>query len=191
MLYASENGLRAVESLGHHFNPSTSLSHKLGLAAASYELVSSIPSILDYLGPDISSSFATITAHEEVLQKTLLTYLIAKSGVRVIGEESSDPKKRVSTVAFVVEGRKSNDVVEEVERETNGEIGIRWGGFYSERLRGEVLGLGSDGVVRVSMVHYNTGEFARTCARCLSVMLTCDLVVEVERLLAVLDVVLG
>lgn len=51
-------------------------------------------------------------------------------------------------------------MVEAVEGATNGEIGIRWGGFYSERLRKDVLGLESDGVVRVSMVHYNSGEFS-------------------------------
>jgi len=43
--------------------------------------------------------------------------------------------------------------VDELSKE---EMGIRWGGFYSVRLLEEVLGLGKDGVVRVSMVHYNT-----------------------------------
>lgn len=156
MLYASDNGLKAVKSLGHFFNPTESLQHKLGLAGSSYELVSSIPAILEYLGPDMPASWAAIAKHEELLQQTLLTYLNEKAGVTIIGEKDSDPKKRVSTVSFLVEGLKSEGIVAGVEDKTNGEIGIRWGGFYSERLREEVLGLKEDGVVRVSMVHYNT-----------------------------------
>ena len=155
MLYASDKALSAVSSQGHFFNAHETLTQKLGLAGSSYELVASIPAVLDYLGPD---SWSAISSHEELLQKTLLEYLVQKPGVKVIGEESSDVNVRVSTVSFVVEGRNSRDVVESVEEKTGGEIGIRWGGFYSERLREEVLGLSKDGVVRVSMVHYNTGK---------------------------------
>jgi len=155
MLYASDKALEAVKSQGHFFNPHKTLSHKLGLAGSSYELVASLPAVLSYLGP---GSWDAISSHEERLQRTLLEYLTQKPGIKVIGEQSSDPKVRVSTVSFVVDGRTSQDVVEAVERKTAGEIGIRWGGFYSERLKTEVLGLGKDGVVRVSMVHYNTGE---------------------------------
>lgn len=38
------------------------------------------------------------------------------------------------------------------------DFGFRWGHFYSKTLCEELLGLGSDGVVRVSMAHYNTEE---------------------------------
>lgn len=51
-------------------------------------------------------------------------------------------------------------MVEGIEARSN--FGCRWGHFYSKRLVDEVLGLGEekggDGVVRVSMVHYNTGK---------------------------------
>ena len=47
--------------------------------------------------------------------------------------------------------------MEAVEKESS--FGIRWGHFYSKRLVEEFLGLGAEGVVRVSMVHYNTGQF--------------------------------
>ena len=79
----------------------------------------------------------------------------------ICGEKDPDSKKRVSTISFTVKGWKSRDVVEKVDALTSGEMGIRWGGFYSNRLVEEVLGLGSDGVVRVSMVHYNTAEEVR------------------------------
>ena len=46
--------------------------------------------------------------------------------------------------------------MEGIEKRSN--FGCRWGHFYSKRLLEEVLGLGEEGVVRVSLVHYNTGE---------------------------------
>ncbi|KAK0107552.1 hypothetical protein ONS96_003358 [Cadophora gregata f. sp. sojae] len=156
MLYASPTVLKSVKSLGHHFNPSSTLENKLGLAGSCYELTASIPAVLAYFGDNPAESWAAIEKHEEKLQSTLLGYLNARSDVTIYGETSSDTKKRVSTVGFVVKGRKSKDVVEAVDELSNGEMGIRWGTFYSVRLADEILGLEYDGVVRVSMVHYNT-----------------------------------
>jgi selenocysteine lyase/cysteine desulfurase len=156
MLYASPVALQAVKSLGHYFNPSSSLEDKLGLAGSCYELTSSVPAVVDYFGSNPAESWAAIEKHEQELQGTLLAYLNARSDVTICGEKKPDSKKRVSTISFVVKGKKSQNIVEAVDNISEGEMGIRWGGFYSNRLIEEVLGLGKDGVVRVSMVHYNT-----------------------------------
>lgn len=155
MLYASPAGLEATHSLGHFFNPKSTLQDKLGLAGSCYELTAAIPAVLEYFGNQ-AESWAAIERHEYELQNTLLTYLNTRSDVTICGEKDADSKKRVATVSFVVKGKKSQDIVEAVDRLSNGEMGIRWGGFYSVRLLEDVLGLGKDGVVRVSMVHYNT-----------------------------------
>ena len=73
----------------------------------------------------------------------------------VFGEREKDRALRVPVVSFRVEGRGSREVVEWVDARSD--FGIRWGHFYSKRLVEEVLGQGEEGVVRVSMVHYNTG----------------------------------
>ena len=158
MLYASPNGMKAVTSLGHHFNHHETLQDKLGLAGSCYELTSSIPSIVSYFGPSPAETWAAIEKYEHELQGTLLDYLNRRDDVTICGEKEADPKKRVSTIAFLVKGRKSQDVVEAVDKASKGEVGIRWGCFYSNRLAEEVLGLSGDGVVRVSMVHYNTSK---------------------------------
>jgi selenocysteine lyase/cysteine desulfurase len=156
MLYASPQGLESIKSLGHYFNPSSTLEDKLGLAGSNYELTAAIPSVVSYL----SNSWAAIEKQEGELQSYLLTYLNGRSDITIFGEKEGDTKKRVSTISFIVKGRKSQDVVEEIDEVSKGEMGIRWGGFYSVRLIGEVLGLDKkDGVVRVSMVHYNTRRF--------------------------------
>lgn len=154
MLYASPTGLEATQSLGHFFNPSTTLADKLGLAGSCYELVAAIPAVFSYLSPPFT--WDIIEEHEYLLQSTLLSYLNSRADITIIGEKDPDTTKRVATIAFVVEGRKSQEVVESVDELSKGEMGIRWGGFYSVRLLEEILGLGKDGVVRVSMVHYNT-----------------------------------
>lgn len=148
--------MKAVKSLGHHFHPSSTLETKLGLAGSNYELTSSIPSVVDYLGSNPAKAWAAIEKQEEELQGTLLAYLNARPDVTIYGEKEADSKKRVSTISFVVKSRNSQEVVEAVDRVSNGDMGIRWGAFYSNRLVEDVLELGKDGVIRVSMVHYNT-----------------------------------
>jgi len=160
MLYASPHGLQAITSLGHHFNRHDTLQNKLGLAGSCYELTSSIPSIVSYFGHSASETWGAIEEHERELQSSLLEYLNQRSDVTICGEKEADSKKRVSTISFLVKGWKSQDVVEAVGNASQGEMGIRWGAFYSNRLVEEILGLGSDGVVRVSMVHYNTSTSA-------------------------------
>ncbi|KAL8964865.1 MAG: hypothetical protein Q9183_004171 [Haloplaca sp. 2 TL-2023] len=160
VLYASAYAQSSLTSLGHYFHNPDTLNMKLGLAAASYELVSSIPSILSYFGPSSASRRATwtaIAAHEEHLQSILLKYLNGRDDVTVYGLEDGNKELRVPVVSFSVKGKESKDIVEKVDAMSD--MGIRWGHFYSKRLVDDVLGQEGEGVVRVSMVHYNTGTF--------------------------------
>ncbi|KAI0460098.1 aminotransferase class-V [Xylaria acuta] len=174
MLYASPRAQGQMRSLGHFFKKGDTLEEKIGLAGASYELLHSIPAVTTYLSsstpstpstPSSSSSssssslWSAATAHEEALQKTLLGYLTSsrrRPDVTVYGDATGSSAARVSTVSFRVAGWASRDVVAAVEAAADVGLGFRWGAFYSERLVRDLLGLGEDGVVRVSMVHYNT-----------------------------------
>lgn len=158
ILYASRSAQETLGSLGHYFHTGTNLETKLGLASASYELVAALPSIVSYFGPDKSATWKAIAAHEEKLQDVLLSYLRKREDVTIHGERSADQGLRVPVVSFTVKGKSSRDVVEGIESRSN--FGCRWGHFYSKRMVDDLLGLeGCDGVVRVSMVHYNTGKF--------------------------------
>lgn len=157
ILYASKPSQARLESLGHYFlSPITSLSQRLGLAAASYELVASIPSVLAYFGTDRQQTWNAIMLHEERLQSILLDYLNHREDVTVYGERSADAKLRLPVVSFSVKDQSSQEIVKKVE--DCSKFGIRWGHVYSKRLVDDILGLKIDGVIRVSMVHYNTGE---------------------------------
>ena len=122
--------------------------------------MAALPSIVSYFGADKTATWKAIAAHEEKLQDVLLSYLRKRDDVTIHGETSADQSRRVPVVSFTVKGRSSKDIVDGIESRSN--FGCRWGHFYSKRLVDERLGLeGCNGVVRVSMVHYNTGELRR------------------------------
>ncbi|KAL2159294.1 hypothetical protein VTH06DRAFT_2729 [Thermothelomyces fergusii] len=183
ILYTSPRALSALRSLGHFFSPHVTAEDRLGLAAASYELVHALPAVTAYFSSSSSNGdndgtdkWAAVAAHEEALQATLLGWLSARADVTVYGERSADAAARVPTISFAVHGRGARAVVDAVEAASGGRVGIRWGAFSSQRLVRDVLGLvgeeGREGVVRVSMVHYNTVD-------------------EVKRLISILEEVLG
>ncbi|KAF3064850.1 putative cysteine desulfurase 1 [Daldinia childiae] len=161
MLYGSRRAQEQMRTLGHFFNPDATLENKISLGSGHYELVQSIPPIVDYIAPSSPSSpsslWPSIAHHESQLQSTLLAYLTSQpEKFTIYGEPSADGAVRLPTVSFVVAGWDSRVLVETLERSTN--YGFRWGAFYSHALVRDFLGLGPAGVVRVSMAHYNTLE---------------------------------
>ena len=97
--------------------------------------------------------FERFAAHEATLAERLLAFLRDHPRVRVLGPSTSDPALRVPTIAFTVEGLHASAVPPGLDEE---HIAIRWGHFYAKRAI-DALGLAeTGGVVRVSMVHYNT-----------------------------------
>ena len=112
----------------------------------------------------MEKAFDVMTACERPLQARLLDYLRSKPTVRIVGREDDGPD-RVGTISFVHSEKSSRAIAEIVDRT---QIAIRHGHMYAYRLC-EALELEpEDGVVRVSLVHYNTPD-------------------EIEKLIEVLD----
>lgn len=157
-LYASSRIHDEIDSLAHFFKPTNTLDLKLNLASANYELTQSIPAVVAYFGSDPGATWTAMVAHEERLQGILLRFLVAHDRVTIIGEPSASQELRVPVISFVVSGVKSQRLVEAVEERSK--YGFRSGHMYSHRLLKDVCGLEDvdDGVVRVSLLHYNTGE---------------------------------
>ncbi|MCJ1476669.1 hypothetical protein MMC13_005337 [Lambiella insularis] len=170
MLYGRRGIVPQINSLGHYFKASDTLEDKLGLAGSNYELTASIPKVLDYFGPDPAVTWAGIAAHEERLQGIILEYLNSRKDITVYGETSPSAELRVPVVSFTVSGRESQSVVEAVQRRSD--FGFKYGHFYSKRLLDEILGLGEEGVVRVSLVHYNTEDEAKSFVKLLDDVLS-------------------
>jgi selenocysteine lyase/cysteine desulfurase len=90
-----------------------------------------------------------------MLSETLIAFLKTKNNIRIIGYPGSDKQLRVSTISFVHERFKSSEIVEKVDKYR---IGIRYGDFYAKKIVEDLRLVEKNGVVRVSMVHYNTLE---------------------------------
>lgn len=157
-LYASSRIHEEIQSLAHFFKPRNTLDLTLNLASANYELTQSIPAVVEYFGPNPSRTWAEMAAHEERLQQILLPFLTSDDRITVIGEPSASQDLRVPVISFIVRGVGSQQLVAAVERRSA--YGFRSGHMYSHRLLKDVCGLADveDGVVRVSFLHYNTGE---------------------------------
>lgn len=155
-LYASKSAQTHLRSLGHFFKSRDTLEELLGLAAGNYELTAAIPAVVKYLEEDVD--WETSSVYEEKLQEILIRYLLSKPDMFTLwGEQTASREKRVPVISFTVRGRKSKDVVDAIEARSH--FGCRFGAMYSNRLCTEVLGIDPvDGVVRVSLLHYNTVE---------------------------------
>jgi selenocysteine lyase/cysteine desulfurase len=178
VLYGKYAKLLELDGLYHYFYDKSRVPMKLEPGNANYELIWGTAGVVDYLeqlggGPagraSLTKAFDDIATHEAALAARLLEYLTSSNQIRVVGRRSSAATDRVPTIAFKVEGHDSRDIVSEVDR---ADIGIRYGDFHSQRLV-NALGLSDGaGVVRVSMVHYNSLD-------------------EVDRLIAALDTAIG
>ncbi|EMD41811.1 hypothetical protein CERSUDRAFT_147137 [Gelatoporia subvermispora B] len=165
VLYVRSQALRALSSLAHHFLDVSEKPYKLQPGGPGYELVYGCTAVPPYLRSLTSSgvlddAFDAIASHEQALLNPLLEYLRGQAdrGVRLVGEEYVSVA-RVPTISFVVVGERpinSKEIVNAFDK--TGNIGIRYGHFYAytlvESLRPALIV--DDGVVRISLVHYNT-----------------------------------
>lgn len=187
VLYGRKDAVEELTGPNHFFIPKESVPYKFELGGVTHEGCAGLVALQPYLNflagrPErgsgdaapspadraaIEAAFGVMSALEAPLTARLVAWLADRTGVRVLGptEPGAD---RVPTVSFVHEARSSADIARAVD-ETG--IALRNGHMYAWRLC-EALGIDpADGVVRASLLHYNTEE-------------------EVERLLDVLDDVL-
>ena len=167
LLYGKKELLLALPGYNHYFIDDTAIPYKFQPGGSSYELSYSLTAIPEYFEAlaqhhghsgdvdPIDQAFDLIQAHEGELNQRLLSFLHSRPTVRIIGRDTADPTQRVSTISFVVEGMSSDQVPPRLDAHN---IGIRYGHFYALRLIEDLGLLPNQGVVRVSMVHYNTLE---------------------------------
>ncbi len=165
----------------NHFFLEATGSYRFMPGNVSHELAAGLPGIVAYLRSvdrhhggegDLDRTWSLIREHEAQLGAPLLAFLRDHPKVRLIGEPeitgSGPTDPRVPTVAFTVEGRPSASIPPQLDAH----CAIRWGHFYAYEAM-EALGVApDDGIVRVSLVHYNT-------------------VAEVQALIERLDALLG
>ncbi|WP_322743697.1 cysteine desulfurase-like protein [Vasconcelosia minhoensis] len=183
VLYGKREHLLAMPGINHYFIDDADIPYKFQPGNLNFELSYSLLGITDYLSElaqvhyrdraslrgQLQQAFDLISSHEERLSERLLSFLNSQPRVRILGRRECDRAQRVPTISFVIDGQDSATIPEKIDPH---HIGIRYGDFYARRLI-ETLGLQEqNGVVRVSMVHYNT-------------------LAEVDRLIAHLEPLMG
>jgi selenocysteine lyase/cysteine desulfurase len=185
-LFGTADAFAPLTGPNHPFIPKSALPGKFELGGFNHESAAAIVATHTYfrflaglpeseLQPSTPADRATLArafAHAESLERAtaapLLSALTSSKAVRLWGRPAMD-EHRVCTISFTFQGKRSADVARELNAQG---LGVKHGHFYSRRLL-ESLGLDpEDGVVRVSLAHYNIPD-------------------EVQRLLAALAPHLG
>ncbi len=170
-LYGRHEAFADIEGPNHFFIPREAVPYRFELGGVDHEGCAGLLALRSYLrflagteGDDRKTVVDAMTAMrdlEDPLTQQLVDGLRAEAHLRVLLPESAD---NVGTVSFVHESLPSAEVA---RRSIEQGVAIRNGHMYAWRLC-EALGIEpTDGVVRASLVHYNTPE-------------------EIERLLATL-----
>lgn len=181
LMYGKYDHLLELDTLYHYFYGKEKVPGKLEPGNPNYELAYATCGIVDYLcelgaragstgtsRDKIVAAFDAITAQENALVERLLAYLRGRNDCRIIGRDNNRDGRRIPTVAFVIDGADAAQICKAMD---SYRIAIRFGDFHSRRLAEYLDVTGNGGMVRVSMVHYNTVE-------------------EIDRLTAALDEIL-
>ncbi len=183
LLYGRRELLEQARGCNHHFIAADDVPYKYEPGGVAHELAAAVPGIRDYLlaldqhhfgDSDLSvprrldRAFELISEHEERLVQPLLSFLDECPAAHLVGPLTAEHQQRVPTVSFWLEGRRSSDIPPLLDRH---QLAVRWGHFYAQRAVRDLGMAERDGVVRVSLAHYNT-------------------LAEVDRLIEVLDQVI-
>ena len=95
---------------------------------------------------------ALILRHENLLTAPILDFLDHHPGVQLIGKSTTGDNDRVPTMAFKPLKQSSQNLASKLQ---SAGIGTEYGNFYAHRLVSDLGFDPDDGVVRLSLLHYN------------------------------------
>jgi selenocysteine lyase/cysteine desulfurase len=158
-----------MEGFNHYFFTKKDVPYKFQPGNFNFELTYSLLGIIEYFDQlfkhefpkekktdfqeKLDKIFELIGRHEERISKPLISYLNEHPKIKIIGQNTAEREKRVPTISFVHNELTSDQIVEKVD---DFRIGIRFGDFYAKKLIEDAGLKEKNGVVRVSLVHYNT-----------------------------------
>jgi len=166
-LYTSRDLQNELSSQAHYFLKSD-VTKFLNPTGPQHAQVAACAGVIDYfdqlhqhhfgvgtqsLAEKMQDNYTLFHEHEKSLAKPLLEYLSQNPAVRLIGKSHTDDDDRAPTIAFKPLHQSSAELTKALQAAG---IGTENGDFYATRL---IEGLGmdtKDGVVRLSLLHYNT-----------------------------------
>ena len=169
LLYGKKEILNKLPNQNHEFlerdvpytlNPGGPNHEELSCLIGIYEYFNNLynhhfPDENNTLRKKIEKINELISNHEEQIANPLLEYLNSRNDIKLIGKKKIENKNRAPTIAFTFVNQSSKKISDQLVK--NG-IATRNDNFYAWRCL-KALGIDvDDGVVRTSMVHYNTHE---------------------------------
>ena len=173
VMVVRESTAQKLSNQGHYFNEGNT-TKRLTPAGPDHAQIAAARGVTDYFdavyahhyGEDASEDAdaqAKAKAVHDLFRNAelaglegLLEYLNAHPKVRIIGPKTLE--NRAPTVSIVAEGRASSELVERLAERG---VMCAHGHFYAARLL-DALGIGGDGVLRLSFVHYTSeGDVAQ------------------------------
>ncbi len=169
LLYGKKEILNQLPNQNHEFlegdvpytlNPGGPNHEELSCLVGVYEYFNNLynhhfPDENNTLRKKIEKINELISNHEEQIANPLLEYLNSRNDIKLIGKKKIENKNRAPTIAFTFVNQSSKKISDQLVK--NG-IATRNDNFYAWRCL-KALGIDvDDGVVRTSMVHYNTHE---------------------------------
>ena len=169
LLYGKKEILNQLPNQNHEFlegdvpytlNPGGPNHEELSCLVGIYEYFNNLynhhfPDENNTLRKKIEKINELISNHEEQIANPLLEYLNSRNDIKLIGKKKIENKNRAPTIAFTFLNQSSKKISNQLVK--NG-IATRNDNFYAWRCL-KALGIDvDDGVVRTSMVHYNTHE---------------------------------
>lgn len=166
LLYVSEAVREELSSQAHYFNVGNA-TQDFQPSGPQHAQIAGSAGVIDYFDelyahhydskPAAAERFDTlhqmISQHEAQLCNPILDYLGSDSNFRVLGKKHTRDDDRAPTIAFKHARISSFELCTALQAEG---IGTEHGNFYAHRLINDLGFDADDGVVRLSLLHYNT-----------------------------------
>ena len=169
LLYGKKNILSILPNQNHEFLDGD-IPYTLNPGGPNHEELSSLLGVYEYFNNLYSHHYSNensnlrqkiekvnqlISQHEEKIGNLFLDYLKTRKDIKLIGKNNISNKNRAPTFAFTSKKYSSKILSSKL---VENKIATRNDNFYAWRCL-KALGINTeDGVVRTSMVHYNTEE---------------------------------
>ncbi len=165
VMIVREATAQKLTNQGHYFNEGNK-AKRLTPAGPDHAQIAAARGVTDYFGAVYQHHYGEdaevqvkARAVHDLFRKAelarlepLLEYLNAHPKVRIVGPKTLE--NRAPTVSIVAEGHTSSELVEALAERG---VMCAYGHFYAARLL-DALGIGGDGVLRLSFVHYTSED---------------------------------
>ena len=168
-MYGKEDILKKLPNQNHEFLEH-SYPYTINPGGPNHEELCSLVGIYEYFESFYNHHFSDInktlrdkvkkineliSKHEEKIANPLLDYLNSRKDLKLIGQKKIKNKNRAPTITFLSNKISSKDLSDHLVKNR---IATRNDNFYAWRCL-KALGIDDvDGVVRTSIVHYNSSE---------------------------------